>query len=350
VSATKLTAVEEYRRVYAMLSGLSLNLPIALMASAKIGKFEELAKTDPLMQSLTRELSQRLHSISGVEDYVRMSQAYEAYAEANFCFEMTKRGVRLERTPGTGGDRQKRPDFVHQHDKGSIYFEVKALEIADPLFRHKEIAQDGLEAAADLDARARTPGFHFSEVPFSGFRPSMPVSERIDLTIERINNTIKPEQLRYGPTVLVVDLGRLAGMPVGPSGLLPVFFHDGPPAESCVSGELWHIALGVPGERILVLPEFDGRSNLDGHLKVRGVLYERPELVGISFLSPRWNDASEILTVWNVKPDQSSLQNKLTLDEHEVADLLMGYSDGVNDNHNEHGWYYRVCPLRPRPT
>jgi hypothetical protein len=113
---------------------------------------------------------------------------------------------------------------------------------------------------------------------------------------------------------------------------------------------LWHIALGVPGERILVLPEFDGRSNLDGHLKVRGVLYERPELVGISFLSPRWNDASEILTVWNVKPDQSSLQNKLTLDEHEVADLLMGYSDGVNDNHNEHGWYYRVCPLRPRPT
>src|ERR1700730_10528889 len=51
----------------------------------------------------------------------------------------------------------------------------------------------------------------------------------------------------------------------------PFFYHDGPPAESCVSGELWQIAFGLPGEQIFVLPEFDGKSNLGGHQGKQGV-------------------------------------------------------------------------------
>ncbi len=84
-----------------------------------------------------------------------MAQAYEAYAEASFCLVMADRGVQLERTPGTGKLNQKRPDFVHHHGNGDIYFEVKALEIAAPIARHKEIAHQALEIAADLDQRAR---------------------------------------------------------------------------------------------------------------------------------------------------------------------------------------------------
>ena len=333
----KTTAAEEFGRVYSMLSRLSANFSVLLMTSEKIREFEDLAKKDQLMRSLVRELRQHLRSINGPEDYVSMSQAYEAYAEANFCLEMARRGVSLERTPGTASDRNKRPDFLYRHATGDIYFEVKALEIENPLFRHKEIAYAGLEAAADLDTRSRKPGIHFGETVFSGSAPSTSTSERIDLTITRIKNTIKPEQLLYGPTILVVDLGQLPVMPFGPSNLLPVFFNEGPPAESCVSGELWHIAVGASGERIFVLPEFEGASNLGGHLTMSGVLLERRELVGISFVLPSWSNSAEIFTIWNMAADQSALQNKLTVSEQDIAELLKRVSDGVNDTNNECG-------------
>jgi hypothetical protein len=61
---------------------------------------------------------------------------------------------------------------------------------------------------------------------------------------------VKADQIYFGPTVLVIDLGRYSTIPHGPSSLLPVFFHDGPPAESCVSGELWQIGLGQIGEQL----------------------------------------------------------------------------------------------------
>lgn len=115
-----------------------------------------------------------------------------------------------------------------------------------------------------------------------------------------IKNIIKPEQIQFGPTVLVVDLGRLSGVPFGPAGLLPVFFHDGPPAESCVSGELWQIALGKPGEQVFHLPEFDGNSNLSGHQSELGVLHAFPSLVAITFQCPRWLQPAELLTIWNM--------------------------------------------------
>lgn len=88
----------------------------------------------------------------------------------------------------------------------------------------------------------------------SGHLPGTRAAGRVDKTTKRIHNVVNLDQIEYGPTILVVDLGRFAGMPYGPSGLLPVFFHDEPPAESCVSGEMWHIALGEPGERLFELP------------------------------------------------------------------------------------------------
>jgi hypothetical protein len=38
---------------------------------------------------------------------------------------------KLERAPGTGPHKEKRPDFRHQHTSGPLYFEVKALQIAE---------------------------------------------------------------------------------------------------------------------------------------------------------------------------------------------------------------------------
>jgi len=279
-----------------------------------------------------------------------MAQAYEAYTEAVVCDEFCRRGIELDRTPGTGKYRQKRPDFIHRAPAGDIYVEVKALEIADRLTRHSGIANEALGIAVDLDARARTPGMHFGEPHvISGHVPGTRAAGRVDQTAKRIHNVVKLEQIEYGPTILVVDLGRLAGVPYGPSGLLPVFFHDEPPAESCVSGEMWHIALGDPGERLFELPDFDGKSNLGEKQTEPGVLRQFPSLLAITFLYQSWSKPPEFFTIWNRGWDQSRLANACQLDEQAIETILRKYSDGLNDKENERGWPYRVVPLRRAP-
>jgi nucleotide-binding universal stress UspA family protein len=295
-----------------------------------------------LLASLCRDLRKKFQAIQRPEDFTAMNQAYELYAEAITCLTLMDKGVALERTPMTGQHKQKRPDFVHHHPSGEIYFEVKALEIADSYQRHKDIAEAGLEVAAELAERAKKPGVHFSELPISTHREEATAAERIDETAKRIANTIEPDQIHYGPTVLVVDLGRLPGSGQGPSGILPVFYNDGPPAQGSASGELWHIALGLPGERIFVLPEADGFSNLDGHQAERGVLHRFPSLLALMFQFCRWNDPCELYTIWRPGWDKSKLKNPCTLEEHEIEDFLYRCSDGLNNDRNEIGWKFRV--------
>ena len=339
----KTSASEEYARVYRMLSGLTANMSVmAFVGRERIEAFETAAQSDALMTELVGEFRNRLAAIRGAEAFGEMSQAYGAFAEANFAFEMLRRGVPLQRTPGTGRQGQKRPDFMYPHAKGPIHFEVKALDIAEPMVRYKEMADDALEQAADLDDRARKPGVHFSETVMSGYRPEMTASERIDLVVTRLSNALKRDQLRYGPTILAVDLGRLPDLGFGPSALLPVFFHARLQAESCVSGELWHVALGRIGERVFRLPQFDGASNLDGQLTRQGLLHDYAELVAVTFVLPKWSEPAELLTIWNLVPDQNNLLNKLALAEDELEAFLDKYSDGLNDTSNERGYAYRI--------
>lgn len=337
------TSTDEFVRVAQLVSGLTVSVPIMIMTRAQVERITQEAATDNTLAALDRELRAKLKAVTAPEDHVQMAQAYEAYSEASFYLEMKDRGVVLERTPGTGGHQAKRPDFQYSYASGHLYFEVKALEIAEPLRRHKEIGHEALEIAAELDGRASEPGVHFGEPhEISGHLPNAGSVARIDDTIQKISNNIKAGQIQYGPTVLVVDLGRLSSIAQGPSGLLPVFFHEAPPAESCVSGELWQVALGLPGEQILSLPEFDGKSNLAGHQTQTGILRQFPTLMAITFFLPRWSKKSELLTIWNAAWDQSALENACTLQEHEIEAVLHGYSDGLNDQRNELGWEYRV--------
>lgn len=343
-----LTTPEEFHRISQMLAGLTVSVPIALMTRSRIDEIETRSASKPTLAALNNELRKKLKAVQGPQDHTPMAQAYEAYAEASFWLEMADRGVRLDRTPGTGQHNQKRPDFVHAHRAGPVYFEVKALEIADPTTRHDQIAYDALDSAAELDERARRPGVHFGDpAEISGPLPGASLAERLDATIEKITNNVKRDQIHYGPTVLVVDLGRFNTIPYGPSSLLPVFFHDCPPAESCVSGELWQIGSGKIGEQLFSLPEFDGKSNLAGHQTRNGVFGECPGLMAITFVHPRWNQKSELFTLWNVGFDKNVLINACSLSESDIDDLLYNFSDGVNDFSNERGWRFRVIPLRP---
>ncbi|HWD25657.1 MAG TPA: hypothetical protein VG387_00725 [Rhizomicrobium sp.] len=338
---------EQFVRAQQVIANLTTSVPLMLMTRERIKEFERQSAADPLIATLSNELEKQLRHIKRPEDFIAMSQAYEVYAEASTCMLLSQRGIQLKRTPGTGKHKQKRPDFMHDHSSGVVYFEVKALDIAEKISRHEEIAYDGLAVASDLAGRAKGPGVYFAEQSISGHKPDAGTAERIDETIKRIANTIKPEQINFGPSVLVVDLGRLPIPPLGASQLLPVFFHDGPPAEACVSGELWQIALGKAGEHIFELPDFDGKTNIGGHQSEEGILHRFPQLLAITFQFPGLSKPPELFTIWNMRADPTALGTPLGLSEHELGNVFSAYSDGLNDSRNELGWPYRIFPQRP---
>jgi hypothetical protein len=331
----------EFVRVNQLLSGLTISVPIMAMNRQVIERIEAEALADTELAALERELNRKFRAVVRPEDHGPMAQVYEAYSEASFYLAMKDKGISLERTAGTGGHQAKRPDFAHQHGKGPVYFECKALEIVNPIARHKEMGEEALEIQVDLETRARAPGVHVGkEQEISGHVLGATARERIDAAISKIANNVKPDQVRYGPTVLVVDLGRLGMPPQDRFGLAPVFLQRRP-VQACVSGELWQIGFGRIDEQIFVPPDFEGKTNLGGYQKQVGILLQHPGLMAITFFQPPWGTrGAQLLTLWNIGFNRATLTNPCQLEEHDLAMLFEAYSDGLNDERNEAGWEY----------
>lgn len=327
----------EVLRINQMLSGLTISWPMFRMSSTILDLIESGAvNRDQVLLQAMKDLLDSLKSIRQPEDYNAMKRAYEIYEEAAVFLLFRCRGLPLVRTPGTGGHRQQRPDFQCNHSLGTFFVEVKTLDFQDGEVRHRAIANDALEAKAKLDARARKSGVHFGDpVEISSHRPGAGPAERIETAIRKIKGNAESGQLCYGPTILVVDLTRLSCDANDPSALVPTYFDASPTAQACVSGELWHIAFGQPGDQILIRPEFEGKSNLGPRLKETGVYSDYPELMALAFVTRPLNNAPKILALRKLTPDFVKLKKFTTLTEYEIGEILQQLCDAFNDERNE---------------
>ncbi len=325
----------EALRIKQMMSGLTINWPIFLMDFTTLDLIESGATNgDEVLAQAKNDLFSSLRSITTPENYNAISQAYEFYEEANIYLLLRSRGFPLIRTPGTGGHGQKRPDFQCNHPQGTFYIEIKTLDFQDGWVRHKAIANDALEAKAELDARARKPGVHVGNpTEISSHRPGSSAADRIETAIKKIKSNIKRDQLRYGPTILVIDLSRLSLDAHDPSSLVPIYFDD--QTQSCASGELWHVSFGEMGDRIFVRPEFEGKSNLDRKLQETGVYVECPELMALTFIIRPLSGPAKVYSFQKFTPDFSGLTNQTALKEHQIEEILDQISDASNDSRNE---------------
>ena len=331
---------EEHLRIQGMMSGLTISWPIMSMDPQILTAIEQgSADRDDYLRSIEKEMLRHFHAVKQPEDRGPIAQAYEAYAEASVYLLFKNKGINLVRTPGTGQHAAKRPDFLYKHQSGAICFEVKCLDFEGGDTRHKSIAYEALKNAADLDARARTRGVYFSEQVLSSFEPGATPADRIEILIKKLSGNIKQGQLRHGPCILAVHLGRTMMHAHYPSCLLPVYYNDRSPV-SCVSGELWHVALGRCGDMIYRLPDFEGAGNLDRPLQEEGILLQCPELLGISFVLPRLSGPAEIYSIWNVTRTGDGDRGLCGLVEHEIYELIDTYSDAVNDDKNAFEYKY----------
>jgi hypothetical protein len=332
----------EALRIQQMISAITTNWAMFRMEAPILDLIEAgAANGDKVLKQTMRDLLPSLKAITKVEDYNTINQAYEFYAEAAAYLLLKDRGLLLTRTEGTGGHGEKRPDFRCDHPNGTFYIEVKTLDFQDGWIRHKEVALDALESKAELDARARAPGVHIGNpIEISSHRPGTDSVNRIETIIKKIKGNVKKDQLNYGPTILIVDLSRLLCDADDPSSLVPVYFDE--TAQSCVSGELWHVGFGEVGDCIFVRPEFEGKSNLGGKLKETGVYVDNPELMAIAFIVRPLSDPPKIFALQKLTPDFSSLPNKTALDEFKIGEILYKVCDSYNDDCNERAFDKQV--------
>ena len=327
----------EALRISQMLSNLTVNWPMFRMDFGTLDLIESGAVNgDQFLAQALNDLGSSLKSISRPEDYDAIGRAYEIYEEAAIYLLVMSRGFPLIRTPGTGGHGQKRPDFQCNHSLGTFFIEVKTLDFQDGWMRHREIANEALNAKANLDAQARKQGVHFGNpVEISSHRPGTGHADRIETAIKKIKGNAKMGQLIYGPTILVVDLRRLSCDADDPLALLPTYFDAFPTSLACVSGALWHIAFGHPGDLILTRPEFEGKSNLDRRLNEAGVYLDYPELMALVFVVRSLSGAPKIFALRKLTPNFSTLINPTSLAEHEIGEILHHLCDAVNNDRNE---------------
>ena len=214
---------DEALRVKLMLSAYTINWPMQLIDLDTLDSFETGAKNgDQVLTGAVKDLLAHLKRVLQPEDYAAMGAAYEIYEETVSYLLLKSRNLTLLRTPGTGGHGEKRPDFECNHSLGTFYIEVKTLDVQDGWVQHKEIAYEGLDAKAELDGRARTPGVHVGDaVEITAHRAGSSVVDRIETAIKKIKGNAKMDQLRYGPTILLVNLTRLFMDADDPSSLVP---------------------------------------------------------------------------------------------------------------------------------
>jgi hypothetical protein len=301
----------EILRVAQMINSITTNWAVFRMDGTTLQEIDRRASGgDAVLVQMRGELLAKIISITKPTDYTAIAQAYEIFEEAFIYITLSDKQLPLSRTPGTGGHAQKRPDFQCDHALGRFFVEVKTLDFQDGPLRHDDIANNALDAKANLEIKSRRPGVHVGEpVSISSHRPGSTATDRIETAIKKIRGNLKREQIIYGPTVLVVDLTRLLLDGSHPSALLPSYYHS--TSQACVSGELWHVGFGQPNDLILVPPEFEGATNIDRRLQQTGILLEYPELMGLAFVCRSFQGGPKILTPRKVTPDFSEVTGPL---------------------------------------
>ena len=214
----------------------------------------------------------------------KLKSAFEVYSEYAMFHEMMLKGIPIEKVPE---EKEARPDFKVSIGGEDLYLEAKVLGWASGGIQHNAAIHDGIDTQISIEEQlsaGKLVAAGESEIsPLGTTEESIEHPEKyfIEAISAKLNQNVKPAQLKLGSTLLICDLTSLKH----PSDYRKssVIVHNQNMHNSFSSGELWYIAFGEYGDRILKAIEFEGKSNISGKLQRNGVLIEHEELVGVIF-------------------------------------------------------------------
>ena len=284
------------------------------------------------------ELQAQLPALAAAPNVQAYSQFFEVYSEA-LVLEILRTKVRAERVPRAPTGT---PDFRCQlEDRREFYVEVKTLDIVGGRFRHDEIMVDAIDQAAELQKQiAEGRAVVVSEGEIAPYKPSgesgtydpRSVICVIDTLREKWVQAFKADQFKLGPTLALAVTDRL-GPQTRRSELAP-YYVDKLPGPACISGTLWHAAFGMPGTPIFRPPNFEGGSNMEGHLAKPGIFVDvgRP-FPGLALISLGRTIAGDL--AYGLYSRRQPVVDGWTTDDTRAA--LAFICEAFNDDGNSYG-------------
>lgn len=274
--ARKLTfpADAALRRHSQELSDLTTNASLLAVERDVLLEIDLLAHEDPTYATFVSDMVAKLDAVKSAPDPIAYSQFFEIYAEAMVLRFLRGRDIPTKRIM----DAKSAPDFECELEDGRPYFvEVKALEIVDGQFRHKEIMEDGLKPNIELERQiAQGKQVAMATGELAPYRKAFGAGEYdhsslkvvIDTLREKCRQAFKRSQFKRGPTFALVVADRLI-LDGWSSALTPYYFDEH--FSACVSGVIWNAAFGPVGAPVLKRPEFEGKPNVEGYLESAGL-------------------------------------------------------------------------------
>ncbi|EJD6044300.1 hypothetical protein M0J40_RS16850 [Providencia rettgeri] len=246
-------------------------------------KIDIASASDPFAEKTVKQVLRLLKGYQ-VGYSEKLKSAFEVYSEYAIFHEIMSKNIPIERVLE---GKQARPDFKVSIGDEYLYLEAKVLGWASGGIQHNASINDGIDAQISIEEQIRngkTVAFSETEIsPLGSTNESIENPEKyfIEAISAKLSQNVKSAQLKLGPTFLICDLTSLNH----PSDhrKSSVIVHNDNIYGSFSSGELWHIAFGQHGDRILKAIEFEGKSNVSGKLQLDGVLVEHEELIGVIF-------------------------------------------------------------------
>ncbi len=287
-------------------------------------EIDEAAKTDSFAEKTVKEVLNLLKGYS-VGYTEKLKSAFEVYSECAIYLEIISKGLDIEKIPEAN---EPRPDFKVSLHNEFAYFEAKVLGWASNGIQHNAAINAGIDAQISIEDQLKQ-GEKFAcgetEIsPLGTTGESKPKKYFIEIVSAKLSQNVKPAQLKLGPTFLICDLTSLHH-PSDPKKS-SVIVHNDNIYNSFSSGELWHIAFGELGDKILNVIDFKGMSNVSGKLQRNGVLIEHQELIGVVFRTS--NLSGEI--------SYSCLCTSNQFDKY--RELIIKLCDCWNDEENSNAW------------
>lgn len=289
-------------------------------------EIDSAASSDQFCKKTVSDVLKLLNNYDvGYEE--KLKSAFEVYSECAIYLEIKNKGLEVEKIPE---GKESKPDFKVSHDDVTVYFEAKILGWASGGIQHNEAIENGLNAQIDIERQikeGKQVATGLSEIsPLGTTKDSLEKPEKyfIEAISSKLNQNVKSSQLKMGPTFLICDLSSLKH-PSEPKKSSIIVNNDN--IYNCFSsGELWHIAFGEYGDRILNIIEFEGKPNVSGKLERNGILIEYKNLIGVIFrVSP--------LSGGNI---YTCLCNSDRFDEY--GEIIVKLCDFWNDEENSNAW------------
>ncbi len=302
--------------------------------------------TSPFVQDRGEKCKRILESINKIDYDSMFKSAYEAYNEA-ITFSDLSRICDIVNIPETD---ESTPDFKVEFKRDGnekldiIYMELKTIAFSDGNLNYLRSQESALKArikSEDEIKKGRKCVITERIIdPFGNNRKSNPsgsgFEEQFDIEYssfkddiriirDKIKNNFKESQFTNGDTIMIVDLNQL-GFNVRNEDCVAVersFNHVG-----YTSGLLWNVAFGKEGDRLFLMPQFEGMPNLDDTtLGFNGILVDYDIIKGLLFISGRTPEERSLFGFYKYKDQDSS-----------VAHFINLVSTFYNDDRNSYGF------------